>query len=372
VTGRVIHFPRPPLTSEAGEAAAEKVLRTPIPERAALAEALALEDPETLLALCSALRRKGESSPAAVREEAEFLYRFIEKPVREIGLFDERDYFLGETALLAGAACRQLSRRDEAHQWFERSEAGFRNTINVVGDLARLAYQRLAERLEERQIDFVREMLPALIDTFRKLDMHDDAVKCRFLEGLALMETDELAESVTVFQEIAAEAGSLGNARLTASAYANLTHIYGMLGDTESAMSASARAIPPLRKLNDRVALAKVQWGLATLLRETGKVPAAIGAYRRAQGDFEAIGMRADVAALNLVVADLLIEEGREVEALRELSVALPVIMELKMAPEGVAALALVRESVRRQQVDRGALRELHGYFEQLPSHGES
>ena len=29
---------------------------------------------------------------------------------------------------------------------------------------------------------------------------------------------------------------------------------------------------------------------------------------------------------------------------------------------------ALVRESVRRQKVDRGALRELHGYFEHLAS----
>lgn len=368
MTGRVIHFPRMPLSSEAGEAASERVLRTPIPERAGMAEALALEDPETLLALCSALRRRVDTSPAAVREEAEFLYRFLEKPYRDIGLFDERDYFLGETALLAGTACRQLSRRDEANQWFERAEAGFRHTINVVGDLSRLAYQRLAERFEERQIDFVREMLPALIDTFRKLDMHDDAVKCRFLEGLALMETDQLADAVTLFHEIAEEAESLGNARLTASAYANLTHVYGMLGDTENAMSASAKAIPPLRRLNDRIALAKVQWGLATLLRETGKLPAAIGAYRRAQEDFQAIGMRADYAALNLVVADLLLEQGREVEALREVSEALPVIMELKMAPEGVAALALVRESVRRQKVDRGALRELHGYFEQLAS----
>ena len=368
MTGRVIHFPRPPLSSEAGEVAARRVLETPIPERAALAEALGLEDPETLLALCGALRGLMESSPAALREEAEFLYRYLEKPVRDIGLFDERDYFLGETALLAGTACRQLARRDEAHQWFDRAEAGFRHTINVVGDLSRLSYQRLAERLEERQIDFVREMLPPLIDTFRKLDMHEDAVKCRFLEGLALMETDELTDAVVLFEEIADEAENLGNARLVASAYANLTHLYGMLGETDNAMSASAKAIPPLRRLNDRVALAKVQWGLATLLRETGKFPAAIGAYRRAQQEFQAIGMRADYAALNLVVADLLLEEGREVEALREVSEALPVIMELKMAPEGVAALALVRESVRRQHVDRGALRELHGYFEQLPT----
>jgi tetratricopeptide (TPR) repeat protein len=366
MTARVIRFPRLPLTSEAGRAAAEKVLATPVGDRYAAAEALELDDPETLLSLCILLRQRLDSSPASVRNEAEFVYRFIESPRREIGLFDERDYFLGETALLAGTACRHLSRREEAHLWFDRAEAGFRHTVNASGDLSRLGYQRLAERLEERQIDVVLEMLPALIESFRKLEMRDDALKCRFLEGLALMETDELSAAVGVFDEIVAEAETLDNPQLLGTAYANLTHIYGMMGNAEAALRASARAIPVLRRLNDRVALAKTQWGIATLLRETGQIKASIEAYRKAQEEFESIGMRADVAALNLVVADLFLETGREREAQREIASALPVISELKMAPEGMAALSLLRESARRQEINRQALRELHGYFEEL------
>jgi tetratricopeptide (TPR) repeat protein len=366
MTARVIRFPRLPLTSEAGRAAAEKVLATPVEDRCAAAEALQLEDPETLLSLCTLLRQRLDSSPTSVRNEAEFAYRFIESPRREIGLFDERDYFLGETALLAGTACRHLSRREEAHLWFDRAEAGFRHTVNASGDLSRLGYQRLAERLEERQIDVVLEMLPALIESFRNLEMRDDALKCRFLEGLALMETDELSAAVGVFDEIVAEAEVLDNPQLLGTAYANLTHIYGMMGNAEAALGASARAIPVLRRLNDRVALAKTQWGIATLLRETGQIEASIEAYRKAQEEFESIGMRADVAALNLVVADLFLETGRERDAQREIASALPVISELKMAPEGMAALSLLRESARRQEINRQALRELHGYFEEL------
>ena len=368
MTGRIIRFPRLPLTSEAGREAAEKVLATPFEKRYELAESLQLEDPETLLSLCLCLRPRLESSPSLVRDEAEFLYRFIETPRREIGLFDEREYFLGETALLAGTACRQLSRREEAHVWFDRSEAGFRHTINSIADLSRLGYQRLAERLEERQFDVVLEMLPALLDSFRRLEMHDEALKCRFLEGLALMESDELSEAVRVFDEIVDEAERLGNSRLLGTAFANLTHIYGMMGNAEAAVKASARAIPVLRRLDDRVALAKTQWGLATLLRETGQVGASIEAYRTAQAEFEAIGMRADVAALNLVIADLLLETGKERDAQREIAAALPVISELKMAPEGMAALQLLRESSRRQEINRQALRDLHGYFEELHS----
>jgi tetratricopeptide (TPR) repeat protein len=366
MTGRVLRFPRRPLSSDAGRLAAERVLKTPLADRAAAAAALRLEDPETVLALCAMLRQRLESAPAAVRDEAEFLYRFLETPRREIGLFDEREYFLGETALLAGTACRHLSRRLEAQVWFDRSEAGFRHTVNAPGDLSRLGYQRLAERLEERQIDIVLELLPALIESFRSLEMTEDALKCRFLEGLALMETDELERAIEIFQDIATEAGSLGSERLAASAYANLTHVHGMMGEAEAAIAASMKAIPVLRRLDDRIALAKVQWGIATLLRETGQLQPAIEAYRKAQEEFEAIGMRADIAALNLVVADLLLEQGQDRDALREIAAALPVISELQMAPEGMAALSLLRESSRRQEINRQALRELHGYFQEL------
>ena len=89
----------------------------------------------------------------------------------------------GETALIAGGACRYLSRREEAWIWFERAEAGFRHTMNAPGELSRLAYQRLAERFEERQLDLVLELLPSLVESFKKLGMIEDALKCRFLEG---------------------------------------------------------------------------------------------------------------------------------------------------------------------------------------------
>jgi len=366
MTGRIITFPYRPLSTDAGVRAAERVLSTPFEERLAKARALHLDDPETLLALCGILRTRMHTAPASVFEEAEFLYRFIESPRREIGLFDERDYFLGETAMIAGGACRYLSRREDTWVWFERAEAGFRHTMNAPGELSRLAYQRLAERFEERQLDLVIELLPSLIESFVKLGMPEDALKCRFLEGLAHVEKDEPAAAVRVFNQICSTAEDLGNDQLLAQAYVNLIHAHGMLGEADAAMEASRRAIPTLKRLNDRVALAKVHWGLAIMLREGGRYADAIDTYRKAQEDFDAIGMRADIAALNLVVADLLLEQGQDREALHEISEALPVIAELKMAPEGMAALSLVRESVRRQEVNRQALRELHGYFQEL------
>jgi tetratricopeptide (TPR) repeat protein len=365
VRGRVLRFPVRGVSSQEGRALARRILDAPRAERAGIAKELGLEEPEALLSICAHLREEIDTLPASVLDGAEFFYRFLETPRRKIGLFDERVYFLGELALLAGTACRQLSRREEARLWFDRSESTFRHTANPAADLSRLAYQRLALRIEERDLDAVLELAPPLVESLQDLGMPDEALKCRFLEGLALMESDRMEESIGIFEQICQDARKLSNEKLLASGYANLTHLYGMRGDAEKAVEASRLAIPVLTRLDDRIALAKVQWGLARLVRELGQISAAIEAYRAAQGEFEKIGMRADVAALSLVVGDLLLETGQDDEARREILKALPVIEQLKMVPEGLAAHSLLRESLRHSKINRQALRDLHGYFEE-------
>jgi len=66
---------------------------------------------------------------------------------------------------------------------------------------------------------------------------------------------------------------------------------------------------------------------------------------------------------IRLVMADLLLDMGSGHEAEQEVRAALPIIEEEQMVPEGIAALGLLRESLRRRQLDGRALRELHGYF---------
>ena len=158
--------------------------------------------------------------------------------------------------------------------------------------------------------------------------MAEDALKCRFVEALCLMETDELPRAAELFQDVSTDAGRLGNEKLQATA-----------------------------------PLAKLHWGLAALLREKGHFAESVEAYREAQAEHAALGMRADVAALSLVIADLQLDLGESAEALRQISAALPVIDELGMARERVAALSLLAESARRKDVDRAALRELNLYL---------
>jgi tetratricopeptide (TPR) repeat protein len=368
MNGRVLRFPSRSTSVEDAKRAAERVLCLSQADQRTRAVELQLEEPEMLLALCGELRRRLEESPTLTYEETSFLYEYLSTPARPIGLFDEREYFLGELSLLAGTACRALARRDEARRWFDRSEANFRLTVNVVADWARVSYQRLAILLEERRFDELAEQLPPLVECFEKLDMNDDALKCRFLEATALVEAGHFLEARDHYLGILGIAQKLGNERLVAAAKVNLVQVYGSMADQQEALDLSREVVPLLRKLGLKEYLAKTQWGIGSLLRSAGRLGEAVDALRSAHSEFSDLRMMADVAATQLLTADVLLEAGREAEAVAEVMAALPTVDEYRLVPEGMAALALLRESVRQHRVNHQALRDLHGFFEETVS----
>jgi tetratricopeptide (TPR) repeat protein len=365
MAGQIIPFPwrERRLSPKQGWAMAERVLTMPISERAEKPTGLCLDDSELLLSVCEVLRSRLETSPANVLEEADFFYRFLDKPKRKVGLFDEREYYLGELALIAGTACRLLFHRDEARRWFDRSEPSFSLAANGLAHIARLAYQRLALAMEERHLEDVLERAPLWIETFESMGLVEDALKCRFLEGAALREMGDVPGAIRVFADICRRAEEQRDVRLTAEASNNLAQFYRVLGNLDEAMVYARKALPLLKQLDNRVGLVKLRWGVGSILREQGKPGEAVTAYREALEEARAVGMRGDVAALHLVLADVMLDAGQDRQAEWEVRAALPIIDEEQMVPEGFAALSLLRNALRYQQVDRQALRDLHGYF---------
>jgi hypothetical protein len=367
VTGTVRRFRRKRLNVEEGKACAANILAIPIPEREGRAVILHLDDPETVLALVGMLAAQLEARPAAILEEAGYVYHFLEglhvEHPRDPILYDEREYFLGESARIAGTAARFLARREDAKQWFDLAELWFAVTENAGANLARLSYQRLVLRVEERDFQGALLLLPRLVANCETFGMAEDALKCRFLQAGVLKETDRLPQAAAAFHEIVGQARVIGSTAVLGGAYVNLVQIHGLMGDEEGVKKLAAEAAPLLRLLGNQGALAKFQWGVGYLFRQKGRLPEAIQAFREAQLAFSKVGMRADVAAVHLILADLLLDDGQAPQAEWEVRAALPIIDEYKLVPEGIAALSLLRQSLQRRQIDRQALRSLHGYF---------
>jgi len=360
----VFPWRRPLLSEEEERFTCECILSVPVVDRLFRERQIQLDYPQVLMGMVWCLMDRWDSSPALVRDEAEFFYRLIEKKQKhDMGLLHERENCLGEYALIAGVACRFLSRREEARLWFDRAEMWFFYDTLSRASILRLAYQKLALRLEERQFAEVLSLTPPLIERMTALGMREEALKASLLEATVLKEAGRLSEAVERYRALLPEAETCCNGKLLGSAYVNLLQIHAFLGDAEKAFDLALEATPVLRRFDNRIDLAKLQLGLGYLQRKQCKISEAIDAYRIAQKEFGELGMRADIAAIQLVVADMLLDLGQQAQAEWEVRAALPIIEEYRLVPEGMAALSLLRESVRRRQIDQKALRDLHGYF---------
>ncbi|MEO8191722.1 MAG: hypothetical protein ABI682_15420 [Acidobacteriota bacterium] len=371
MTGELIPFPTPLSSSSPEEArvCAEAFLESDF-ANAAVGSPNGFNQPETLLALCQLIENRMDGSPGKMARAAVVAYDLLRSRTGSDNafLFDEREYYLGELALLAGTALRVVFKVDEARVWFDRAQAWFLSTANLGGDIARVSYQRLALSLEQRQLQDVLHLAPPLRDAFLRSGAKEMALKCTYLEAVALRELDRPEEALPVLEAVYSEARSLNSAKMIGTALVCLIQLRSEFGHADIAAKLIAEAEPILQSSNNRVALGKLYCGVGVLMRSQNRGVDAIEAFRSAQEEFARIELPAERAALHLLIADLLLETGQERQAEWEIRAALPIIDELKMVPEGFAAMSLLRESLRRRSIDRGALRKLHGYFEDAVS----
>lgn len=323
-----------------------------------------LGSPDVLLAICSILSRQRDLAPLMVLEQATDIYRWISQSQLELGLFDERDYFLGETGLLAGVASRHLGRREEALLWLDRAEAGFRHTMNPAPGLANVAYARLALRFEMGRYQDVLELAPSLVASFEKLRMGLERSKCRLLLAMTLKQTGQHQVAIEILNQLREEKETRADSQLAARVLAELGDLQQLEGQLAPAMSAFQEALSLLGR--DEVSLAKADLKLYVggIQKALGSLPEAAEAFRDAQRDYEALGMQALVAYTHLVIGETLLEMNREREAQWEILAALPAIEEMRLVPEGFAAFALLRESLSRRKPDVDALQRLRAHLQ--------
>jgi tetratricopeptide (TPR) repeat protein len=323
-----------------------------------------LGSPDVLLAICADLRSRRDLAPAVVESEATDAYRWVSRPSCKLGLFDERDYFLGEISLLAAAANRQLGNREEASRWLDRAEAGFRHTMNPGPGMAGVAYVRLALRYEMGRYDDVLELSPSLETSFAKLRMPLERMKCSLLRAMTLKQTGNHASAIALLGELCDESAFSVDPFLGARILAELGDSQQLEGHLDLAMKAFQGALSLLH--GDEVSLAKADLKLYVggIHKALGALADAAEAFREARRDYHTLGMRALVAYTHLVVAETLLEMKRDREAEWEISAALPAIDELQLAPEGFAAVALLRESISRRRPDTSALRTLRSQLQ--------
>jgi len=361
-TAKILRFPQSNkargLSSAEIACLCRRYLDSPLSERSEELVEEVLGDPDAVLALLTQLRAVAERSPRLVAQEVIGVY---ENLVRRdsLGFFDERDYFIGEYALLAGSVLRLLGRRDEAEIWLDRAEGAFRHVINPGPALANTAYARLTLHYDSGRYERALESLPSLTQSFLKLNMDRERLKCRFLQAMCLKNSQRRGEAREELESMNCEPTLGADAGLHGMVLLNLGDLETQDGNPRAALELYRRALPLVQDSDQAFAAAHLKGLIAEALRADGNLSPAVQAFRSAIGAYLALGMNTWVAYLRVVLSETLIALSRHREAEWEILAALPTIDEQKMVPEGFAAVALLRESVRRRETDQSALREL-------------
>src|SRR6202162_125635 len=367
-TAKILPFPTRRTSTEVSSAEAHRIARqylsTPEENRSVEFFEETFSNCDVLFSVCQILRDMIESDPAASVTEASVLYRWSTNPTSEVGLFDEREYMLGETALIAAKGSRLLGKFTDAERWLDRSEAAFRHTVNPAPSLAGIAFERLALRFASGRFEETLELLPSLKSSFNKLGMDIENAKAQFLEAVTLRALGRVDEHFAVLQGLEQAPAVRDCPSLHGQVLVHIGNHEAVLGQFEAAARTYEKALPIVMRGNRPAALCELKWSIGNAYRGQGSLRRAIESYRVARNDYQTLGFRAFVAQLSLVIAEILLSLGKDREAEWEILSALPAIEEEKMVPEGFAAVALLRESVRHRKTDPAALRELRERLE--------
>jgi tetratricopeptide (TPR) repeat protein len=339
-------------------------LATPISERPNHLVDSCIAEPDVILALLGELRDRCNTVPAIAHEEAANLFRLLNERPDRVGIFDEGQYFAGEAALMAGATCRLLGKREDAELWFDRAESRYQRTINPGAALGRVSLERLVLLYDARRYERVFEILPSLVESFGKWGMVREALKCRLLEAMTLKETARLSEAVDRFRSLKNDANVASEPAMHGVILAHLAELLSSNAEHLEATSIYKEALSLQHHDPQPIAVAHLKVAMGEGLREQGRVEEAVDSYRSAISDYAGLGMQTYAAYLRVVTSEMLIALSRYREAEWEILAAMPTIEEQKMVPEGFAAVALLKESVRRRKTDPNALRELREHLQ--------
>ena len=128
-----------PLLARGGVSACSGLSESSSADRSEQTSTSAYSDGDVLTAVCSQLWELINTTPADVAEESPRIYQWLSAKTARDFFFDERDFFLGESALLAAGSFRLLGKREETERWLDRADASFRHTVAPAAHLARVS-----------------------------------------------------------------------------------------------------------------------------------------------------------------------------------------------------------------------------------------
>lgn len=314
-------------------------------------------DAEDLFRLLLYLRERCGADPQMVSTGAVRLYRELSSNNIRVPS-DLRLYFLGESARLAGGTVRNTGVQEEASDWLDVAASHFRAGPNQEPELARVSYLRLAILYRLCRFEAVHRSIPALERVFRDLGMQEDAAKARILWAASLKSAGQCERALSVLAPLRDLKDELRPV-LYGWVLVELGDISQILGDYRKGFADLNEAGALFRAEDQLLGLADVAAMMGFGFRSQGMLKEAAECFQRSQEQYRQLGVRSQEAYAGVLLAETYMALGLPRKAERLLLAAVPIFEEQSMVADAVAAVALLRESIRRQRLAPQVLRDL-------------
>ena len=316
---------------------------------------------EGIFQLLLYLRDLLETAPELVQVRMLEIHDFLR--LRDEGLEpDLGSFFLGESARILGCVTRTVGRSPEVEEWLSRADAYFSRGPNPAPHLARVKANRLALLYQLNRWDLVFQAAPYLDKTFAEFAMDEDRIKLRIIWAASLKLAGRLDEALGVLSPLRESRGQIPPG-LYGWVLLQSGDIYQILGDHTRAMGELLEAAQLLREGGQFTGLVQVSASISLAFRSKGMLKEALRFLESSREDHERLGMKWSEAYNRMLIAETYLAMGRSHDAEVEIRAAIPVFEDQSMVADAVAAVSLLREAIRRQQLDPPTVSDIRDRF---------
>jgi len=308
--------------------------------------------------ICAVLRRFANARPSAVNSQCRVLLATLGQ-TEPAGLFDEADYFAGELAFLISVTDRLLGHREAAAAWLGRAEQSFSRTLSPQMALAQVACERLALEHDAKRFEHALTVGIAVTSLCERLGARREWLRCELVLAACLIQLGRYEQARVRLENLHRQPDLKNHPTLHAAALVKLANLLAMMDCYSDAERVQEEAAALLARVDAPMFRADLKVVIAEGFRDRGRWEEAAAAYQVGIEDYLKMGMSGPVAYNRVVLAEVLLALGRNREAEKEIKRALPTIEQESMIHEGIAAITLLKESMRRRKMDPDALREL-------------
>lgn len=262
--------------------------------------------------------------------------------------------------------CGDLSGGEDAFRLAERHLKLGTEEPGAWADLLR--YQGILRR-DQRNLPEAEALFGEAASLFRRIgDQHGAG---RTLVSLANvhMTNGEPERAIEVLQQAMELVEPDRDPALTLGMRHNLIDYLAEAGRTMEAHALLARSRDLYRRAADPSLRRKLAWVRGKIARGLGQAQQAESWFAQARREYAEEGLAFDFALVSLELAALYARDGRAADVLRMAEEILPIFQALEIRRETLAALALLVDAARKEEVTSALLREIAGQLrrEQQP-----